>query len=85
MEENETANPMDVSILRTPAVMPDPNRSTYLVEQSRCGHMRASVLRLFFPLGSLTGTQVLGSVEGELIMEPNCSVYNGAFRLPNCS
>lgn len=36
-------------------------------------------------VGSLTGTHALGSVEGGLIMESDCAVYNGTFRLPNCS
>ena len=30
---------MHIGIFSTPAVVPDPNRGTYLVEQTGCGHL----------------------------------------------
>ena len=41
MKKNRTADPMDRCNLSVPIVVPDPNRSTYMIEHMGCCHAGA--------------------------------------------
>jgi hypothetical protein len=66
---------MNVSVFGAPAVMPNADCSTYLIEQAGCGWGLCGHLSLHapfvFPLGALSGTQVIESIQGDRNMELN--------------